>query len=310
MSLFERARGVFRPKSVAAPGEPAIRGVGLALGGGFARGFAHLGVLKVLEENNIRVTHIAGSSIGSLLGAAYAAGESIDKIAAEGRRIRFRDFGRWTLSKLGLASNDRLGELVRRTFRVLTFEQLRIPTAVVATDLGTGEPFVFSSGRLDEAIRASCAFPGLFEPVQCGQRWLADGGLVAPVPALAAREMGARLVIGISVGFNHWNGEVPTNLFQVVNRAVSAAQKNQGAAWRGYADLVIEPEVYGIDWDHFHRVDEAVAAGAAAMRAALPQLTDLLARPRGLRKANARKLSAAAPQPGQEGAGASGAAQP
>jgi len=310
MSLFERARGVFRPKAAAAPGVPAMTGVGLALGGGFARGFAHLGALKVLEENNIRVTHIAGSSIGSLLGAAYAAGESIDKIAAEGRRIRFRDFGRWTLSKLGLASNDRLGELVRRTFRVQTFEELKIPTTVVATDLGTGEPFVFSNGRLDDAIRASCAFPGLFEPVQAGKRWLADGGLVAPVPALAAHEMGARLVIGISVGFNHWNGDAPTNLFQVVNRAVSAAQKNQGAAWRGYADLVVEPEVHAIDWDHFHRVDEAVAAGVAAMKAALPQLMDLLVRPRGLRKSKTKTLSATAPQPPQEGSSAPGAVQP
>ena len=276
MSVFDRARRAFAPKSVPAPAEAAPLGVGLALGGGFARGFAHLGVIQVLEESGIEVTHIAGSSIGSLLGAAYAAGEPVERIAAEGRRTRFRDFGRWTLSRLGLASNDRLGELVRRSFRVQTFEELKIPTAVVATYLGTGEPFVITSGRLDDAIRASCAFPGLFEPVQAGERWLADGGLVAPVPTIAARELGAGVVGGVSVGFNHWNGDAPTNLFQVVNRAVSAAQKNQGASWRGYADLVIEPEVHGIDWDHFHLADEAVAAGAEAMRAVLPRLMEVL----------------------------------
>src|SRR3970282_692054 len=118
MSVFERARRALRLKTAPAPVEMAPAGVGLALGGGFARGFAHLGVFQVLEENGIRVTHIAGSSIGSLLGAAYAAGEPVERIAAEGRRIRFRDFGRWTLSRLGLASNERLGELVRRSFPV------------------------------------------------------------------------------------------------------------------------------------------------------------------------------------------------
>ena len=308
MSVFERARRALRLKTAPAPVEMAPAGVGLALGGGFARGFAHLGVFQVLEENGIRVTHIAGSSIGSLLGAAYAAGEPVERIAAEGRRIRFRDFGRWTLSRLGLASNERLGELVRRSFPVQTFEELKIPTAVVATDLGTGEPFVITSGRLDEAIRASCAFPGLFEPVQAGERWLADGGLVAPVPAQAARELGAGLVIGVSVGFNLWNGDAPTNLFQVVNRAVSAAQKNQGAAWRGYADLVIEPEVHGIDWDHFHRVDEAVAAGAAAMRAALPRLTELLSKATAGRCGNGRATDSLASRASQEKPGAQGAA--
>lgn len=276
MRVFDRAREVLRAKSGGAPTKRAPAGVGLALGGGFARGFAHLGVIRVLEENGVRITHIAGSSIGSLLGAAYAAEETVDRIAAEGRRIHFRDFGRWTLSKLGLASNDRLGELVRRTFRVQTFDELKIPTAVVATDLGTGDPFVITSGRLDEAIRASCAFPGLFEPVQAGHRWLADGGLVAPVPTRQAREMGAGIVVGVSVGFNHWNGEAPTNMFQVVNRAVSAAQKNQGTVWRGFSDVTVEPEVHAIDWDHFHRVDEAMAAGAEAMRAALPRLLELL----------------------------------
>src|SRR3989441_2783559 len=91
------------------------------------------------------------------------------------RNIQFRDFGRWKLSRLGLASNDRMAELIRRSFIALTFEELIIPTAVVATDLGTGEPYVFTSGGLIDAIRASCAFPGMFEPVQVGEHWLADG---------------------------------------------------------------------------------------------------------------------------------------
>ena len=130
----------------------ALGGIGLALGGGFARGFAHLGVLQVLEENRIPISCIAGTSIGSILGAAYASGVPLERIAAIGRTIRFRDFARWRISRLGLASNDRMAELIHRWFRALTFEELHIPTAVVATDLGTGEPVVFRRGGLVAAI--------------------------------------------------------------------------------------------------------------------------------------------------------------
>src|SRR5580658_4359740 len=172
-----------------APSERA--GLGLALGGGFSRGFAHLGVLQVLEENHIPISHIAGTSVGSILGAAYASGAPLARIIATCRKIRFRDIGRWRVSRLGLASNHRLGNLIDQVFESKHFEDLKIPVAVVATGLANGEPVVFTHGSLSEAIRASCAFPGLFEPVQIGTRYLADGGLVAQVPTCAARELGA-----------------------------------------------------------------------------------------------------------------------
>lgn len=258
---------------------PAPSGLGVALGGGFARGFAHVGVLQVLEENQIPISCIAGTSVGSILGGAYASGVPIARIASLCRNIRFRDFGRWKLSRLGLASNDRMADLIRRSFIALTFEELIIPTAVVATDLGTGEPFVFTSGGLIDAIRASCAFPGMFEPVQVGERWLVDGGLVAPVPTQAVIDLGARCVLGVSVGFNNWNGSAPANLFQVVSRAVSAAQKHQTESWSASADIMLEPDVQHIDWDEFQRADDAIEAGAAAARTALPRLRELLRLP-------------------------------
>ncbi len=258
-------------------GEPiAPGGLGLALGGGFARGFAHLGVLQVLEENSIPISCITGTSVGSILGAAYASGVPLARIAAVCREIHLRDIGRWKISRLGLASNERLGDIARRCFNATTFEQLLIPTAIVATDLGTGEPCIFTGGDLIDAIRASCAFPGLFEPVVVGGRSLADGGLVAPVPTEAAVKLGARYVVGVSVGFNPCDGQHPTNVFQVVSRALCAAQKNQPVNWEGYADVVIEPDVHTIEWDDFHRADEAMAAGAAVTRAALPRLRELL----------------------------------
>ena len=170
------------------------------MGGGFARGFAHLGVLKVLQKYNIKVSHIAGSSVGSILGAAYASGAPLERIIETCRTLRFRDIARWRVSRLGLASNQRLAALMERVFGSGQFEDLKIPLAVVATDLSTGEPVIFTQGNLVDAIRASCAFPGLFEPVEIGTRCLADGGLVAPVPTQAARGLGAQTVIGVSVG--------------------------------------------------------------------------------------------------------------
>lgn len=258
--------------------KPKLRpGVGLALGGGFARGYAHLGVLGVLEEQQIPISCISGSSIGSILGAAYASGTPLAHIIEKCREIRFRDFARWRVSRFGLASNERLGALVQRFFDSRQFEDLAIPTAIVATDLGTGDPVVFTQGSLAEAIRASCAFPGLFEPVQIGTRYMADGGLVAPVPTRAARTLGAEIVVGVSVGLHDGERGAPNNIFQVVSRAVSAAQKNQLEAWERHADLVLRPSLPGVAWDDFERIDESLEAGAAAARSALPHIKKLFA---------------------------------
>jgi NTE family protein len=251
-------------------------GVGLALGGGFARGFAHLGVLQVLEQNQIPISHVAGTSVGSILGAAYASGAPLARIIATCRTLRFRDIARWRVSRLGLASNQRLGDLIERVFESRQFEDLRIPLAVVATDLTSGEPVVFTQGNLVDAIRASCAFPGLFEPIEIGTRCLADGGLVAPVPTRAARELGATCVIGVSLGMQDGHRGAPTNIFQVVSRAVSAAQKHQLEVWERHADLVLRPDVQSLAWDDFDRAEEAIQAGAAAARRALPRIQKLL----------------------------------
>jgi len=262
-----------RMKRLTHSAQPAI---GLALGGGFARGFAHLGVLQVFQERQIPVSHIAGTSVGSILGAAYASGAPLSLIMETCRTLRFRDIARWRVSRLGLASNQRLGGLIDRVFGSRQFEDLHIPLAVVATDLSTGEPVVFTQGNLVDAIRASCAFPGLFEPVEIGTRCLADGGLVAPVPTHAARILGAKMVLGVSVGMQDGYRGAPKNIFQVVSRAVGAAQKHQLEVWERHADLVLRPDVQSLAWDDFHRADEAIAAGVVAAQRALPRIEKLL----------------------------------
>jgi len=259
-----------------AGGSPQRTGLALALGGGFARGFAHLGVLQVLEQQRIPISYMAGTSVGSILGAAYASGAPLARIIATCRTLRFRDIARWRVSRLGLASNHRLADLIEQVFESRNFEDLRIPMAVVATDLANGEPVVFTHGNLSEAIRASCAFPGLFEPVQIGTRCLADGGLVAQVPTQAARELGAAHVVGVSVGLDDGHRGAPSNIFQVVCRAVSAAQKHQLEIWERHADLVLRPDVQAIAWDDFDRADEAIEAGAAAAVRALPRIEKML----------------------------------
>jgi NTE family protein len=265
-----------KPLNDGAAAMPTRAGIGLALGGGFARGFAHLGVLQVLEQHQIPVSHIAGTSVGSILGAAYASGAPLARIIETCRTLRFRDIARWRVSRLGLASNQRLESLIERVFDSRQFEDLRIPLAVVATDLTSGDPVVFTQGNLVDAIRASCAFPGLFEPVKIGTRCLADGGLVAPVPTRAARELGAAAVLGVSVGMQDGHRGAPTNIFQVVSRAVNAAQKHQLEVWERHADLVLRPDVQSLAWDDFDRADEAITAGVAAARRALPRIQKLL----------------------------------
>jgi NTE family protein len=158
-----------------------------------------------------------------------------------------------------------------------TFEQLRIPMAVVATNLNSGEAVVFTEGNMIDPIRASCAFPGIFEPVEIGTRWLVDGGLIAPVPTQAARNMGAKYVVGVSVGMPEGDRGKPTNIFQVVSRAVCAAQKHQLEIWERHADLIIRPDVHSLAWDDFHRADEAIEAGKIAAKIALPRILKLLA---------------------------------
>ena len=250
----------------------------MALGGGFSRGFAHLGVLQVLEQNHIPISHIAGTSVGSILGAAYASGAPLAKILATCRTLKFRDIARWRVSRLGLASNHRLADLMEHVFEARQFEQLRIPLAVVATDLATFDPVVFTQGNLADAIRASCAFPGLFEPVEIGTRCLADGGLVAQVPTIAARQIGAERVLAVSVGIQDGRHGAPKNIFQVVARAVCAAQKHQLESWERHADLVLRPDVQHLAWDDFERASDAIEAGAVAAKRALPRIKKLLDR--------------------------------
>src|ERR1700730_7190905 len=168
--------------------------VGVALGGGFARGIAHIGVLRVLQQHKIPVDFIAGTSVGALVAATYASGTSLAEMERQGIETKFRDFGRWTLSRMGMASNDRLEDYLRRFTPARTFKEMKIPLSIVATDIISGEGVYFTDGEIAPALRASCAYPGLFLPIEYRGHILVDGFLTETVPAPAVRKLGADVV--------------------------------------------------------------------------------------------------------------------
>lgn len=249
----------------------------MALGGGFSRGFAHLGVLSVLEQEHIPLAGIVGASIGSLLGAAYADGIPVQTLCELGREVRIRDFIRPRHSSSAPGCTDRIGQFVKNQFRTQLVEQLPIPVAIVATDLNSGAPHVFVRGPLDIAVRASCAFPGLFKPVAHEGRLLADGCIFAPVPSEVAASLNADCVLGVLVDASRSKTASQSASGPTCTAPPSAAERASAPCWVTKLDVLVEPEVHHIDWHDFSCVYEAYAAGQDAMRRALPALREVLA---------------------------------
>ncbi|HKN61899.1 MAG TPA: patatin-like phospholipase family protein [Candidatus Acidoferrales bacterium] len=255
--------------------EPRPR-VGVALGGGFARGIAHVGVLRVLQENDIPIDYIAGTSVGALIATAYAGGSTIEEMEFQGSATRFRDFGRWTISRMGMASNERLEDFVRRFTPLHNFDEMKTPLGIVATDLLAGESVHFTKGEIGPALRASCAYPGLFLPVEIDDRVLVDGFLTESVPAVCVRDMGADFVIAVHLEPGLLANK-PRNTIEVISRSFSIIQSNSHQPWRDATDVLIEPDVHSILWDEFVKTPALVAAGAEATKAALPRVRAALA---------------------------------
>jgi len=277
--IVESVRGFGRGISgrVDIPVSARVPSIGLALGGGFARGIVHVGILKVLETENIPVRYIAGTSVGALIGAAYCSGVTPDELEQIASRVRFRDLARWTLSRYGFATNLRMIGFLDRILKVKTFEELRIPLAITATDFNTGEGVVFRSGPLAEAVRASCAYPGVFLPVSVNGRLLVDGMLAHSLPSQPARDMGAERVIAVNLKSSWGTAEGPRHIFDVIGQCFSIAQNMNCVASRQCADLVIEPDVTGYRYDDFEHSADLVRIGEAAARAALPDLQKWIA---------------------------------
>jgi NTE family protein len=260
------------------PDVPTAVRIGLALGGGFARGIAHAGVLRVFEQHRIPIHCITGISAGSIAAAAYASGATSEEIARAGCSMRFRDIGRWSLGRLGLIGSECMQRFLKRLLKTYRFEEMRIPLGVMATDLFTGNPVAFSgNGPVFDPIRASCSYPGLFQPVPHRGQLLVDGAMSVEIPAALARQLGANRVISVYLPAPSPEVE-PRNVFQVVNRCFQILQRRSEDRWRNETDLVIAPDVRGMDWNAFGQGPRLIEAGEAAARAVLPEIQEWFAR--------------------------------
>jgi len=253
--------------------------IGLALSGGGARGFAHVGVLKALIDNGIPIDYVAGTSAGAFVGGAFAAGMSPEDLMKAGKGFNWFRIAGLSYSPRGLLSNAKMGDFFKQQFPDGKFEGMKIPFAAVACDLVTGDEVILSgSGDLSTAIRASCAIPGVFLPVEDHEgRSLIDGGVISPVPIRAIRQFGPDIVIAVDLmacGASFW-GKPRTllgTLFQSAMLLLRSASRNQHYA----ADIVIEPQIAHIRPDQMSKRDELFDLGNKAANEKIAEIKVLL----------------------------------
>ncbi len=246
--------------------------IGLALGGGFARGIAHVGVLRAFERARIPIYCIAGVSAGSIVAAAFASGASSREIEEVARAMRFSDVARWRFRKTGLVGSDPMTKFLARLLKVFEFEKMRIPLAVIASDLTAGAPAVFrEKGDVVLPIRASCSYPGFFQPVRYMNHCLVDGMISMDVPAAPLRRMGATRVISVALPTPNETVD-PQNMLSVVTRCFQIMTARTESTWRRHSNIVITPEVKDIGWNSFASAEHLIEAGERAAAAVLPQV--------------------------------------
>jgi NTE family protein len=255
------------------PPPPRPPRIGLALGGGAARGFAHIGVLQVLEEAGIRPDLVVGTSAGSLVAALYATGRSGESLKSLAVDLDESIFADWGFPGRGVLRGEALARFVRQQTGGRTIEQARLPLGIVATELGSGEPILFQRGDIGTAVRASSAVPAVFEPVAIGGKEYVDGGLVAPVPVRFARQMGAELVVAVDISAPpeaNGTGDALRMLLQtfaIMGRSINQFELRD-------ADVVLRPVLTGLSGADFSARRRAIEAGRAAATAALGALRE------------------------------------
>ncbi len=266
------------PPPAPAPPKPPARPprIGLALGGGAARGFAHIGVIQVLEEAGIRPDLVVGTSAGSLVAALYASGKNGAELGRLALAMDESAITDWAFPGRGLIRGEGLARYVRDNTGGRTIEQLPMPLGIVATDLDSGEGTLFQRGDLGTAVRASSAVPAVFQPVRIGSREYVDGGLVSPVPVRFARQMGAELVIAVDISTTpdgNPTGDMMRLLLQtfaIMGRSINRFELKE-------ADVVLRPKLRGQSSADFTLRRQTIDAGREAATAALAQLRERLA---------------------------------
>lgn len=225
--------------------------IGLALGGGAAKGIAHIGVLQAFEEEQLTISYISGTSVGALVASYYAFGKPIDEILSIGETLNLKSIVNFTFAKRGLFTTDAIKDMVHRDLGDVNIEQANIPLAICTADIETGEQVVFRQGNLADAICASMAVPGLFVPVQMGKRLLVDGGIIENVPISPLEKMGAGIIIAIDLNgvkkYVH-----PNNTLDVVSNAINIGMDLKTREQLKKADLKVS-----LDLSHYNRTNNA-----------------------------------------------------
>ena len=255
-------------KTIRPPGDRAA----LVLGGGSARGLAHIGVLKVLHSAKIPVDLIVGNSIGALVGATYALGIPLAKIEQQALQTKWWHLTDFVISKIGFLEGKNLEKIIADAIEEKGFEDLKIPLAIVTTDVEKGESVVLTSGNLTEAIRASCSLPGIFIPGRIDGRLLIDGGLIDSVPTRVAQQMGASFIIASDVGFCVKKEKI-TNIFQMIFQSIQLVGNELNKLQTKSADVTIMPQLSSdIDQAAFDKAGYIIAQGEEAAMTTLPLL--------------------------------------
>ena len=251
---------------------------GLALSGGTAKSIAHIGVLRALEEADLRPDLIVGTSGGSLIGVVYASGVGIDHMVEMAAAVNWRRLARVRIPRLGLFSNQGVAQLVRDNVGDLRFEDLHIPTCVVTTDLLSGEKMVFSSGLVAPAVQASCSIPQIFSPVEIDGGLYADGGFVEYMPVETLRERGCEVAVGVHLGAYADFTEAPRHLLSIVLRTIGIVGVRNARTSATFADVVIAPDMRGFASFDLGRAHELIDVGHRTTVDALPAIRAALAR--------------------------------
>jgi NTE family protein len=259
---------------------PSIK-IALVLGGGAARGFAHVGVIKALEAQGITPDIIVGTSAGSVVGALYAAGYNGFQLQQLSMQMDEGQVSDWSMPNRGVIKGDALQDFINNAVKYRTLEKMKKTLAVVATDLRSGEMIVFRSGNTGMAVRASSSVPGIFQPVAINGKEYVDGGLVSPVPVRVARSLGADFVIAVDISDKPLNNktessvEIMLQTFNIMGQSISRNELPE-------ADIVIRPDTPGISATDFKDKHMAVLQGEKAVAAILPELKEKLAKKAGM----------------------------
>jgi len=249
--------------------------VALVLSGGAARGIAHLGIMRVFEEEKIPVDFVVGTSIGSLMAAVYCAGLDLNEAYRLASSFTWKDFIDLTYRGLGLFPGKKLRRTIDMVIGNLQFSDLKTPLVITTTDLEAGETVLLESGSLAEAIRASCAIPGIFSPIEIEGRLLFDGAVLENLPVKTARQRGADIVIAVDVGY-YFKKKRPQNIIEVIYKAFLLKGEALLKYHRLEADLLITPEMSEVDQMDFHKGAECIEGGIRAAQNALPEILKLV----------------------------------